>query len=118
MDCQHFLAELDSRIRQYDLLCHSFYKAWSAGTLTRDDLRAYAQQYYAHVEAFPTYLAEFGIRLEDGELRRAVLANLWDEKGGEDAHGEPTRRTPICGWISCKGWVACVPGVSTRRSGK
>ena len=90
MEFQHFFSELDSRIRPYDLLCHPFYQAWSAGTLTRDDLRVYAEQYYAHVEAFPTYLAEFGIRLEDGELRRAVLANLWDEKGGKDAHGEPT----------------------------
>lgn len=89
MTTKQFFQELDACIAKYDLLCHPFYKAWAAGELTRDDLREYAQDYYHHVEAFPTYLAEFGIRLENGELRRAVLANLCDEKGGEDLFGEP-----------------------------
>jgi pyrroloquinoline-quinone synthase len=89
MTATQFFRELDARIAKYDLLCHPFYKAWAAGELTRDDLREYAQDYYHHVEAFPTYLAELGIRLEDGELRRAVLANLCDEKGAEDLFGEP-----------------------------
>jgi pyrroloquinoline-quinone synthase len=85
-----FFQQLDARIARYDLLCHPFYKAWSAGELTRDDLREYARDYYHHVDAFPTYLAELGIRLDEGELRRAVLANLADEKGGEDAFGQPS----------------------------
>jgi pyrroloquinoline-quinone synthase len=89
MTTGEFSQELDARIAKYDLLCHPFYKAWAAGELTRDDLREYAQDYYHHVEAFPTYLAEFGIRLEEGELRRAVLANMSDEKGAEDLFGEP-----------------------------
>ena len=90
-----FWNELEQRIAKYDLLCHPFYKAWAAGELTRQDLQEYAQHYYHHVEAFPTYLAQFGIRLEEGELRRAVLANMSDEKGGEDggadAFGEEPR---------------------------
>jgi pyrroloquinoline-quinone synthase len=86
-----FFSRLDNCIRNYDLLCHPFYKAWSAGQLTRDDLREYAEDYYHHVAAFPTYLAELGIRLEEGELRRAVLANMTEEKGGEDSFGEPER---------------------------
>ena len=91
MNSAVFLSRLDDRIHKYDLLCHPFYKAWSAGQLTRDDLREYAEDYYRHVEAFPTYLAELGVRLEEGEARRAVLANMADEKGGEDAFGEPER---------------------------
>jgi pyrroloquinoline-quinone synthase len=86
-----FFSRLDDCIHKHDLLCHPFYKAWSSGQLTGDDLRAYAEDYYHHVEAFPTYLAELGIRLEEGELRRAVLANMTDEKGGEDSFGEPER---------------------------
>jgi pyrroloquinoline-quinone synthase len=86
---KEFFEQLDARITRHDLLCHPFYKAWSAGELTRDDLQEYGQDYYHHVEAFPSYLAELGIRLEEGELRRAVLANLSDEKGGEDVYGEP-----------------------------
>ncbi len=89
MDRKQFFEQLDARIAKYDLLCHPFYEAWSQGKLTRDDLREYAQDYYEHVEAFPTYLAELGIRLDEGELRRAILANLADETGMEDAFGEP-----------------------------
>src|SRR5262244_2684711 len=87
MIADNFFQQLNTRIAKYDLLCHPFYKAWSAGRLTRDDLRAYAQDYYHHVEAFPSYLAAFGMRLEDGELRRAVLANMCDEKGVEGKSG-------------------------------
>ena len=87
METKAFLSLLAERIQQYDLLCHPFYKAWSAGELTRDDLRAYAEEYYPHVEAFPGYLAQLGLRLEEGELRRAVLANMADEKCGEDSSG-------------------------------
>ena len=89
METNAFLALLEERIHKYDLLCHPFYKAWSSGKLTRGDLREYAEDYFHHVEAFPTYLAELGIRLEEGDLRRAVLANMTDEKGGEDSFGEP-----------------------------
>jgi len=87
MDRHEFLQELDARIAKYDLLCHPYYKAWSAGELTREDLREYALDYYQHVAAFPAYLAAFGIRLEEGELRQAVLANMRDEQGGETAAG-------------------------------
>lgn len=83
MTTSEFFAQLEARIAKYDLLCHPFYKAWSAGDLTRDDLRAYAQDYFHHVEAFPSYLAAFALRLNEGELRRAVLANMRDEEGME-----------------------------------
>ncbi len=88
MDHQRFLEELYRRITQYDLLCHPFYKAWSAGELTRDDLREYSAAYYHHVAAFPTYLSAFHSSLPDGELRRAVLRNLSDEEIDGVAHSE------------------------------
>jgi pyrroloquinoline-quinone synthase len=91
METKAFVSLLEERIQPFDLLCHPYYKAWSAGQLTRDDLRAYAVDYYPHVEAFPGYLAQLGVRLEEGELRHAVLANMNDEKGGEDSFGEPDR---------------------------
>jgi pyrroloquinoline-quinone synthase len=91
MDTKAFLTLLDERVRQYDLLCHPFYKAWSAGELTREDLRRYAEDYHPHVEAFPAYLATFGARLQDGELRRAVLSNMKDEQGTAGSSGEAER---------------------------
>jgi len=88
MNTTQFFEQLEASIARYDLLCHPFYKAWAAGELTRDDLREYACHYYHHVEAFPRYLAEFALRLDESELRRAVLANMCDEKGAAGGSGK------------------------------
>jgi len=87
MTTAEFIRELDARIARYNLLDHPFYQAWSAGELSRADLRQYAQDYYHHVAAFPSYLAALGMRLEESELRRAVLANMCDEKGVDGRPG-------------------------------
>jgi len=108
METKAFVSLLEERIHPYDLLCHPFYKAWSAGEITRDNLRAYAEDYYPQVEAFPGYLAQLGVRLEEGELRRAVLANMTDEKGGEDSFGEPERS-------HSELWLDFVEGVGGNR---
>jgi len=109
LTAQEFFQELDARIAQYDLLCHPFYKAWSAGELTAEDLREYALDYYPHVRAFPAYLAAFGIRLEEGELRRAVLANMRDEQGGQDTLAEPGR-------AHAEFWLDFAEGMGAGRS--
>jgi len=83
MDSAQFFEQLDARIAKFDLLCHPFYKAWSAGELTREDLREYAADYYPHVAAFPEHLAALAARTMDGELRGAILANRADETGAE-----------------------------------
>ena len=105
MNTQDFLAQLDARIAKYDLLCHPFYKAWSAGTLTREDLQAYGHDYFHHVQAFPSYLAEFGERTADGQLRRAVEINREDELGadGSASHAEL--------------WLDFVEGMGGKRCG-
>lgn len=84
-----FFSRLESRIARYDLLTHPFYRAWTAGELTRDDLREYASEYWQHVSAFPTYLSALHSRLEDTELRRTVLRNLLDEEGIDSPDGKP-----------------------------
>ena len=88
MNTTEFFEQLEASIARYDLLCHPFYRAWAAGELTRDDIRQYARQYYHHVEAFPCYLAELALRLDESDLRRAVLANMCDEKGTEGGSGK------------------------------
>src|SRR5215469_6545029 len=110
MTSKEFLAALDTRIRKYDLLCHPFYKAWSAGELTREDLRDYALDYYQHVHAFPSYLAALALRLNEGELRRAVLANMRDEQGGENAAGKP-------GVAHSDLWLDFAEGMGAARNG-
>ncbi|HEX8814408.1 MAG TPA: iron-containing redox enzyme family protein [Terriglobales bacterium] len=109
MTTQEFFAQLDARVGKYDLLCHPFYKAWAEGSLTREDLCAYAQDYYHHVEAFPTYLAEFGIRLNEGELRRSVLANMADEKGSGEARGDSVR-------AHSELWLDFAEGMGSKRN--
>jgi pyrroloquinoline-quinone synthase len=105
MTTQEFFTELDARIAKYDLLCHRFYKAWTAGELTREDLRNYGQNYFHHVNAFPGYLQVFASRLPQGELRRAVEANQDDEMGlhGSRPHSEL--------------WLDFVEGMGGERAG-
>lgn len=110
MSSEDFFHQLNSRIAKYDLLCHPFYKAWSAGELTRDDLRAYALDYYQHVHAFPSYLAAFALRLNEGELRRAVLVNMRDEQGGETVTGEAAEPHSDL-------WLDFAEGMGASRSG-
>jgi len=110
MTSKQFFAELDTRIAKYDLLCHPFYEAWSAGELTREDLREYALDYYEQVHAFPSYLAAFALRLNEGELRRAVLANMRDEQGGENAGGDS-------GTAHSDLWLDFAQGMGAVRSG-
>ena len=88
MQSQAFLSALEERISTYDLLCHPYYQAWTAGELTREDVREYASDYYQHVAAFPAYLSALHSRLDDGELRRAVLRNLCDEEIEGRPHSE------------------------------
>ena len=90
MTTQEFFSELDARIAKYDLLCHPFYKAWSAGELTREDLSSYGRDYFRHVRSFPSYLDEFASRAEAGAMRRAVLANRDEElgAGGSRSHAD------------------------------
>ena len=84
-----FFHALETRIAPYDLLTHSFYRAWTAGELTANDLREYAAEYWHHVSAFPTYLSALHSRLEDAELRRTVLRNLVDEEGIDSPDRKP-----------------------------
>ena len=88
MELHAFHSALEERIARYDLLCHPYYKAWTAGRLTRDDLREYAADYWHHVAAFPAYLSALHSRLEDGEVRRAVLRNLCEEEIAGRPHSE------------------------------
>ncbi|MBZ5666338.1 MAG: iron-containing redox enzyme family protein, partial [Acidobacteriia bacterium] len=52
-----------------------------------------------------------GVRLEEGELRRAILANMTDEKGGEDSFGEPERS-------HAELWLDFVEGMGGSRVAK
>jgi pyrroloquinoline-quinone synthase len=72
------LNALDELIGQYHLLKHPFYQAWTDGTLSRETLALYAEQYYQQVKAFPKNLARLAAR-SDGLLEDLVVDNLAEE---------------------------------------
>ena len=80
----HLTAALAGR----QLLSHPFYQRWSQGELSRDDLRAYAEQYRYFEAALPTMLSGIHHRIDDIPTRRTVSRHLADEEGGERSHLE------------------------------
>jgi pyrroloquinoline-quinone synthase len=80
------------KLAKYDLLQHPFYKAWSAGELTKEDLKFYAEQYFHQVSQFPTYLTSLHSRLPEGPIRRDVLANAYEEECDGIAHSDLWKR--------------------------
>jgi pyrroloquinoline-quinone synthase len=88
MDVSAFWQGAEQEIAKYDLLKHPFYQAWSAGELTKEDLRFYAEQYFHQVSQFPTYLTSIHSRLPEGAMRRDVLANAYEEECDGMAHSD------------------------------
>jgi pyrroloquinoline quinone (PQQ) biosynthesis protein C len=70
------------------LLAHPFYRRWEAGSLSEQELAAYAEQ-YRHIEReLPVTLATIAAALPAGRARDLVEANLADELGSPEPHAE------------------------------
>ena len=76
-----FSAQLKETIREFHLLSHPFYQAWTAGKLTQEQLQEYAVQYKPFVEAFPRFVSALHSNCEDAAAREEILENLMDEEG-------------------------------------
>ncbi len=85
MDQEIVRERLIKATNEHRLLDHPFYQAWVEGTLTRDDLAHYSEQYYKHVRAFPSYLETLAARLPIGAAQQIVRHNLADEVDGDHA---------------------------------
>jgi pyrroloquinoline-quinone synthase len=82
-------AAIDAAIAARSMLSHPFYQAWEQGTLTKDALRAYARQYFHHVEAFPRAVSAVHANCPSAQGRRLLAENLAEEEGlaaGKDDH--------------------------------
>jgi pyrroloquinoline-quinone synthase len=86
MTREQFLEALDNLIAEKHLLKHPFYRLWSQGRLTTENLREYAISYYPHVAAFPTYVSGVHAGCEDAALRQELLENLIEEERGAENH--------------------------------
>jgi pyrroloquinoline-quinone synthase len=72
------LEMLDSLIEQHHLLKHPFYRAWTEGSLPKESLQVYAEQYYQHVRAFPENLKQLSAR-STGKLTQLIDENVAEE---------------------------------------
>ena len=88
MDRFEALNSLDRLVASRSILRHPFYVAWEQGTLTRDQLAAYARIYYPHVRAFPGYLRAAIAGADDPAVRAELEANLADELSNPRPHAE------------------------------
>ena len=79
---------LDARIASKHLLDHPFYQRWTCGTLTREELRDYAAQYFHYAMAFPTFVSAMHAQCDDIAVRQLLLENLIEEERGADNHPE------------------------------
>ena len=80
--------EIEKILDNKSLLKHPFYQAWTMGTLTREDLAYYAQQYYQQEARFPRYVSAVHSNCPEIKPRQMLLENLTHEESGPDNHPE------------------------------
>jgi pyrroloquinoline-quinone synthase len=76
-------AAIDRKVAERAMLQHPFYQAWTQGRLSLETLRAYARQYFHHVEAFPRAVSAVHSACPDRDGRRMLAENLAEEEGLE-----------------------------------
>src|SRR3569833_2815413 len=74
---------IDCKVAEHAMRTHPFYQAWTEGRLPLDTLRAYARQYFHHVEAFPRAVSAVHSTCPDRDGRRMLAENLAEEEGIE-----------------------------------
>ena len=72
---------IDAAVARQPMLAHPFYQAWTEGRLPLDTLRAYARQYFHHVEAFPRAVSAVHSACPDRQGRLMLAENLAEEEG-------------------------------------
>jgi pyrroloquinoline-quinone synthase len=84
----NFWYEVEEILESKSLLKHPFYQAWTAGSLTRDDLAYYAQQYFQQESRFPRYVSAVHSNCPELKTRQMLLENLTHEESGPENHPE------------------------------
>ena len=70
---------IDAEIEQYSLLKHPFYKAWSEGKLSLDQLKGYSLEYFQLVKQVPTLVENVSSKTRDESLKGEISQNLREE---------------------------------------
>ena len=85
---ESFWREVEGILDSKSLLKHRFYQAWTMGTLTRDDLAYYSQQYFQQEARFPRYVSAVHSNCPEIKTRQMLLENLTHEESGPENHPE------------------------------
>jgi pyrroloquinoline-quinone synthase len=91
------IERIDAARERWNVLEHPFYKRWSCGELTRDELAHYAGEYRHAVVALADTAVKTGN--EEHAHEEAEHVWLWDEfvaAFGAGIDGEPTSETAEC----------------------
>jgi pyrroloquinoline-quinone synthase len=92
--------DVEAILEEKSVLKHEFYKAWTNGMLTMDDLARYSRQYYRLEAGFPRFVENAISSCGDERAREALAANLRDELGEE---GRPSHRELWLGFAESVG---------------
>src|SRR5260370_19109036 len=88
-------SQIDSKVAELAMLQHPFYQAWTEGRLPLDTLRAYARQYFHHVEAFPRAVSAVHSSCPNRDGRRMLAENLAEEEGVEAGKHDHAPQGPL-----------------------
>jgi pyrroloquinoline-quinone synthase len=81
MNASAFIDHLKAIINEKHLLTHPFYQMWTKGTLPKEVMERYAEQYYHLEKNFPNFLSQMLMTAEDAKSRAVILENFNDEAG-------------------------------------
>jgi pyrroloquinoline-quinone synthase len=81
------IERIDLEIERHSLLKHSFYKMWSEGKLSLDDLRGYSKEYFQLVKAVPDFVQN--IISSSSTLNAATSKDIDQNLKEEREHIEP-----------------------------
>ncbi|MGH2951445.1 MAG: TenA family transcriptional regulator, partial [Solirubrobacterales bacterium] len=120
---------IEASRERWDVLRHPFYRRWSAGELSAEELARYSGQYRHAVEAIATVSADAADAApERSELRRHAAeelghVRLWDgfvEAVGGDPAASPTAETAACvaAWTAEQGLGAALARLYAIESGQ
>jgi pyrroloquinoline-quinone synthase len=93
---QELQAELQPGIKK--ILTHPFFQRLAEASLSRLQLREFAQQYHIYCSYFPRYLAAVAANVPDDATRLSLVENLWEEHG--EGNLEHSHRTLFCRFLT------------------
>ena len=71
--------KIDDEIDERSLLKHPFYRMWTDGKLTLDQLAGYSKEYYQLVKAVPTLISNIESLTDDASVKSRIHENLEEE---------------------------------------